>query len=537
MNKIILTTSLLLVAVFTVAYLYFLNISAESRNIDKTLSLVPYDGALVFKIKNDKGIYDIFSDYKLFNAITGQQKQQEIAALRSIFFNSKLIFEQTLGQNIFLTFHPEADSVSLLWLMPLPKNLSLNEFNKYVLLNKEIVLNGLDPKKPVNEVFIKSTKRTFYLHINEGFLAASYSKKLLEKALDITLPKISGRLVEEINRSNNQNENSPATIFINYRSGIPFLSHFFKDNLSGNFSLLNNFNGIATLNMNFKSDALMFNGITSTDTLRKNYINLFVKQKSVKNILKRLVPANTSNFISYGVSNYLVFHRDLKQLLKLRKDLDQLNNTLQKIRNESGIDPDRDVKKLWSNEFISFQLSTQEKYGAIQLKNGRQMQFLMEPLSTEHSDNIRHISYAGLFYYYFGDGFKQFNRPFYTIIDNQMIISNSANSIRRYLNGYSKSLLFETEGFIHFDQLVADQSNISIFIHNKNSGSNIESLLKPSYASTFKNKNYGLKDFYGLSYQWSSDGDRLFTNFYAGYNQGLLTDSAEAKITGSPLQN
>lgn len=272
----------------------------------------------------------------------------------------------------------------------------------------------------------------------------------------------------------------------------------------------------------------MFNGITKTDTNHQNYINLFLHQKAVKNPIRRIVPANTANFIAYGISDYNIFHSDLKHLFKLRKELDQLNSTLTQVRNETGIDPDRDIKKYWSNEFINFQLSTQEKFAAVQLTNGRQMQFFMEPLSLEYSENIRQLNYPGILYYYFGDAVKQFNKPYFTIIDNQMILSNSARSLQRYLSSYNQNLLYATEKFENFDQLVADHSNISIFIHIKNSRSNIKSSLKPAYANNFKSDEYGLKEFYGLSFQWTSESEHFFSNFYAGFENNPSTTALSA---------
>ena len=521
MNKLILTTTLLIVAVFTVAYLYFSNISSGSRNNDKALSAIPHDAALIFEFKNDKSIYEIFSDYTLWDAVVGQQKKAEFTALKSILFSTKPVFQNTLGQTIFLSFHPrETDSVALLWIMPLPKNLEYKDAaealkeNTFIGYKESTIDNSL-----VIEAYIKSLGRTFYLHINQNMVSGSFSKKTLENSLNPENPKISTDLIDEINRANNQNQNSPASVFVNFRSSIPFLSKFFKNKLNGNFSLLNNFNAIATLNMNFKSDALMFNGITETDTANQNYINLFLNQKAVKNPIKRIVPDNAANYIAYGVSDYFAFHKDLQGLLTLRKESEKLNSTLTQIRNESGIDPNRDLKKYWGHEFITFQLSTQERFGAIQLTNGRQMQFFMEPLSSEYSENIRRINYPGLFYYYFGDALKQFNKPFYTIIDNQMIVSNSPGSLQRYLSRYSLNLLHSEEKFANFDQLVANNSNISIFVHIKNSQSNIKSLLKPAYAGNFRSDNFGLKDFYGISFQWTGERDHFFTNFYAGYNK------------------
>lgn len=526
MNKLILTTSILIVAVFTVAYLYFSSLSSGSRNNDKALSLITNDAALIFQFKNDKSIYDIFSDYTVFDAIVGKNKQQEITALKSVLLGSKPVFRNTLGQDIYLSFHPlKGDSVAFLWIMPLPENIGDSDVIEALMQNQDIQYKKSERGDfVIAEVYIKSLKRTFYLHAEKNIVSGSFSLTAMENSLNEKTEKISKSVIEEINRASQQNQNSPASVFVNFGNSIPFLSGFYKNKLNGNFSLLNNFNGIAALNMNFKSDALMFNGITETDTSQLNYINLFLNQKAIKNPIKRIVPDNTANFISYGVSDYPLFHQDLKRLFSLRKELDKLNTTLSLVRNESGIDPDRDIKKYWDDEFITFQLSTQERFAAIKLTNGRQMQFFMEPISSKYSENIRRLNYPGILYYYFGDAFKQFNKPFFSIVDNQMIISNSPTSIQRYLTRYSRNLLFTDEKFISFDQLVADRSNISMFIHIKNSGSNISSQLKPAYASIFRSDEYQLKKFYGISYQWTSESDHFFTNFYAGYKQEQVSE-------------
>ena len=532
MNKIYLTTFVLLVAVFTVAYLYFSTISAGSRNNDKALSLIPHDAALILTFKNDKDVYEIFRDYTVFDAIAGKQKQEEISALKSILLNSDRIFQGSRGQNIFLSFHPlKTDSIAFLWIMPLPQEINDSDVINALKSNNALIYReNTIADLPIIEATVKSLNRPFYIYVNKNVVLGSFSQTAMESSLNVNSVKISADFTDEINKASNPNQNAPASVFVNYRSSIPFISNFFKNKLGGNFSLLNDFNAIASLNLNFKSDALMFNGMTKPDTTQNSYLNLFLNQQPVKNPIKRVVPGNTANFIAYGVSNYNTFHRDLTQVLKKRNEIEKINTSLNLIRGESGINVDRDIKKYWGNEFITFQLSTQEKFAAVKLTNGRQMQFFMEPLSSEYSPTIRHLNYPGLLYYYFGDGFKQFNKPFYTIVDNLMILSNSPGSLNRYLTRYSRNPLYENDRFLLFDQLVADQSNISVFVHTQNSRSNIKSYLKPEYAKPFISDSHSLKEFYGFSYQLNSENDQFFTNFYGGYAE----EAADSPLSETP---
>ena len=206
----------------------------------------------------------------------------------------------------------------------------------------------------------------------------------------------------------------------------------------------------------------------------------------------------------------------------MRKELQILTGEMQLITTETGINPERDIKKLWGNEFSNLQLSTYENLAIIRISNGRQMQFYLEPLSGSYAEEIRKMNYSHLFYYYFGDPMKKFDKPFFTIIDNLIIISNSANTVQHFLNDYnSNRLLSNNETYKQFDQLVADQSNISFLLQFNNSGSLLRNLLKKQYSLLLDNNQYGFKDFYGLSYQLTSNKDHFFSNFYLGYKNTL----------------
>jgi hypothetical protein len=541
MNKIIVTISILLVAVFSVAYLYFSNLSVGSKTNDKALSLIPESAGLIFSFKNDKAYYEIFKDYKLFDAILGSKNKEELSAVKQYLLDYSNLRLISSGQNIFLSFHPQkSDSIAFLWTIPLIKEVDNDDLMQYLNQNKGTSAKWIDGNGvQIAEINLKKIKKLFYLYVNKGIASGSFSKDLLLQITNTTVPKISAGFITEINSGGLKNENSPANIFINRESSKEFISSFFRQkNPGGNFNLLNNLSGFTTLNMNYKSDALMFNGITTTDTSKPAYLNLFLHQKAAKNPVTKIVPENTAYFIAYGLSDYRRFARDLKAFHKKRNELAKLDNQISLITKETGIHPNRDIQKYWGNEFITFQLSNGEKLGAVKLTNGRQMQFFLQPLSSEYSESIWRMNYSGLFYNYFGDPFKLFDAPFYTIIDNYLIMSNSPGSVQNFLSSYSLGRqLYKTPKFEEFNRLVADQSNILVFIHVKNSGDNINSLLKSSYAKTIKSSDYGFKDFYGLSYQLSSDGDHFFTNFYAGSKQLVEPEVKQGSIPDSILVN
>jgi hypothetical protein len=138
------------------------------------------------------------------------------------------------------------------------------------------------------------------------------------------------------------------------------------------------------------------------------------------------------------------------------------------------------------------------------------------------------MNYSNLFYFYFGDPMKRYSKPFFTITDNLLILSNSPTSIQRYLNNYNSGrLLYKTKEYTQFDQLVADQSNVSFMLYLNNAEFLLRNTLKNRYSETFKSKNHGFKDLYGISYQLISNNDYFFTIFYTTYKSGNLASEPD----------
>jgi hypothetical protein len=270
--------------------------------------------------------------------------------------------------------------------------------------------------------------------------------------------------------------------------------------------------------MNFKSDALMFNGLSSTEVASKNYLNLFLNQKPIQNDIKKVLPENTSNFIAFGMSDAKRFRRDLKNYLNERNELKKLEEQFQRIQNSTGVSPDRDIKPFLDKEFVLIENSYGEKFALIKVTNGRNINMKLQLISNALNEKVSQLNYGDLFYYYFGEPLKSFRRPYFGVTDNYLIIANTPGIISNYISTYENDrLLVNTNQFKDYDQLVANQSNILYFVNRKNFKRLASSKLKPKYAEPFCQEDRFNK-FYGFSYQWTSDGDHFFTNLYLSYN-------------------
>ena len=539
MKTIIGITSALFMAVLSVAYLYFSNLNVKNRSNNQILSEIPSDASVIFQHQNDQSLYDIFKDYTIFDTIVGPQKKEDIHWLTNYLMSTVTLKTVMSGQKVFLSFHPsKTDSVDFLWSMQLKDKLNEEDIRKISVSDpSNQILTFQETEQDIFLIKNKTRNRPFYFAIVKGIVRGSFNKDLLFRSLDKNSEKIDPEFIKTINEGIRKDENALVNLFINYnKQGL--LQTFFRNNLSGNFEILQSFSGFSSLSLNYKNDDLIYNGLTNILDKKNNYTRLFLNQTPVKNTIKTILPYNTSNALVYGLSSYTLFHDELSGLFKDRKELDTLNKQMGKITSETGVNPDRDLQKLWGNELSTIQLSTYENLAIIKVTNGTQMQFFLEPLSSTYSETIRKINFESLFYNYWGDPLKKYAKPFYMISDNLLILSNSPGTLQRYLKDYnSEKFLLKTESFRQFDQLVGDQSNISFILHFSNSASILKNLLKRNYAENFGNDKHGIKDLYALSYQLASNKDHFFTNFYTGYKKSATTPDAVLSVDSTKNKN
>ncbi|MFD2164370.1 DUF3352 domain-containing protein [Paradesertivirga mongoliensis] len=516
MRNIIILCTILIFAIAALAAKYFSVLAGRGDNITKVLNYIPADAALVLQFNNDQSFYEIFKDYKPFNAIIGKHRAAEISRLKDL-LNTPTLSENTSDTKVFLSFHHGKDSLEFLYSMNLGKELSTENIQEVVSDIPNLTIKAL-----YNDVYalqFSSFKKPLYLLLRQGIAIASFSEDLVKKCIDPQAAHLSNEAVEEIHKISTKNFNSPVNLFINHPVVSPFLKHFALGKAQGNSALLANLKGSSALSMNFKSDAVMFNGISSVDSLELNYLNLFLHQKSAPNTIKKILPENTSTFLAFGLSDVKRFHNDLKAYFKKRNELQKLEEQITSIKTTTGVDLNRDLKPLLDKEFVSVENSYGEAFAIIKVTNGRDVNFKLQLISRQVNEFVSQVNHSHIFYYYFGEPLKKFPRPYFGVADNYLIIANMPGIITNFLSVYeSERFLHQTEDFKRHDQLVANQSNIFYFLNVKRSSRLVRTHLKPGYAELLDKEDSELKQFNGLSYQWTSDGGHFFTNFYLSYN-------------------
>ncbi|AMR32850.1 hypothetical protein A0256_16195 [Mucilaginibacter sp. PAMC 26640] len=530
MKRYILLTLLLIAATGFVTVKYFRSVNLSGVHAGNVMRTIPDSAAAVFEISNDKGFYDIFTDNSLIGSLVSDSKMAELDTVRKVLFAHPLLQNFFDNSNVFISLHPlEKTSIELLLTAAAAKDFDAGAFDALAKLkNKGFLITPLsiDEKKGYTIFFPALKKRFFIINTEGSIYSASFSKDLVTKAARYKYDKDKQSFLQ---LPDQQNSNSLANLYINYSQLEPLFNQLFRNKNNDLFKSFRLLNALAALNLNYKTDALMFNGYTNVQSDKPaSYLNLFARQAPVENHLKEISPSTIAYSMSMAVSDPVKFSNDLgkfhdKAGLKVERD-----TLFNKIKGETGLDIRAEFTKLLGTEFAVITTRYREKFGLIMLKDGSKMRPLMGSISTMVNEDEGQLNYNKLPYFLLGDAFNIFRRPYFRIVDNYLVFANSGKELDSYYDSYiNRKFLNKTEQYVRFDNLLAERSNLAFFIHFKNSQSILKNDLKNEFFDLYDNDKLSIKNFYAASYQLTAADKNYYTNFCMLRNPAEIIKNAD----------
>lgn len=522
MKRIYITIVVLTVGMFGMAYLYFSNLNTETNANDLSLNAIASNSSVVFSFENDKSFYEILGGQDLLQRILGVTKAKQFKTLRENLAGDTEISQALTGEKVYVGFTPgEGDTIDYLITTKLkPAN---NPLKMLTRLTAKTGLKKIGESYQIN--FADST--SCYIAVKDLLVVVSSSSKtanLVANGQNV----LDKNFVLYIKANTTFNKNTLGSLYINFLKLPGLLKNVLNTNLTGELSILRNQNSYAALSYNFSNEKILFNGSTDINS-PDNYYKLFSKLPEQKISISNILPEKTANFASYSIPNYVEWLKDFKKLTDQRKEAEKLYKNILKINQSYRVNLEDIFTKYFKNQLISFQINTGEKFGAIALKDGEKVNQLLMDLSAECAPGIRIFKESNIPYSFFGDPFKNFERPFYAIIDNYLIMANNASSVQIFLNNYSNNkLLINNEDYINFSNQLSASSTISFYINNRNSNDIIGRNIKMPFYKQYQ-ANAGFRDFDAFCYQLSGENGRFLTNL-------LLYKKPQKKIASDTIQ-
>jgi hypothetical protein len=362
-------------------------------------------------------------------------------------------------------------------------------------------------------IYINALKKRFYvINKEDNIFSGSFSKELIDQC---SAYKSKADKKVFVLLSEQQNANSLANLYVNYQALSPLFEQFFKNKNTDIFKSLKALPGLAALSLNYRSDALMFNGLTNIQPNEPaDYLNIFANQQPVINHLKDIFPSSTAYSVNFSISNPVKFGVDLSQWHRVSGLKDEKDKLLKKIKDETGITIKTAFMDLLGNEFAIVTTRYLEKYGIVSVKDGSKLKALLTGLSTMSDENSGQLSYDKLPFFLLGDSFGILKKPYFIVIDNYLILANTTGELASFYDSYiNRKFLSKNDQYTQFDNLLAERSNVAFFFQFKNLMQILKTDLYPNIYTVFESNEPGWKNFYAASWQFTAADKNFYTNF------------------------
>lgn len=519
MRNTIITIAILFVAVIAASVFYFTNLNRDSRSKDRLYEHVPDDAVFLVSFRHDELLDEIFSGYSIFKAIMGNDQINQLNQLRRDLLEREPLASYTQDQDILISFHPGAETVAFLVFMQLGKSANSEYLYKQISeMRADYTLAWIDDSLSHDcfSLFIPGFENPFYITAKDGIAALSFSESLIHHVFHTNTPTLSRTIVEEFRKEDD--EKAPVKLHVNQKNLFGFGTSLMREKPGDYLALLDGLDGYASLYMNYKSDALMFSGFSSIDS-SSNYIALYAHQQPVAQTLKNMFPVNTASYISFGISDFPSFHSGILRLLERRKVLAQMREQHRLIENNAQVTIDEDLLPLWGDEFAVVELANRESLAIFKITDSLDFATTIEKISTSYPDGMYRLNHSNLLYYAFGDPLQAYTRPYFMLINDYFVAANHTGTLRNFRENLSlRRTLASTLGYLEFDELQANVSNIAVFVHQEHAKSSISGKLKNDILKQYNDTaNFGYSNFYAWSLQLSGGAENFFANLYAKY--------------------
>lgn len=522
MKKIYFTLFILMSAIAGMAYLYFSNLTRETSYQETSLYAATANSGLIFCIQNEKSVFEVLKGQHFFRKLLGEEKFGQLSLLKNELMSGPTVSNLIGNHNIFISF-AAGKNKEIDYLVSTQLNDELEKPKLITAIQSKGIT--ITTENGILKLALKDSS-LFYLNIEKNLILLSNNSELIKTAMVHEPTEENHQFVAYIKSGNKFSKNSLGNLYVDFNKVPAILKSILPGNLNGSLSVFNHQNSFATFNYNFSRERVFFNGNSEIHD-PKNYLKLFTALSPQQNSIDNLLPENTANFRLYAMADYNIWKKSLANWFQINKEDQKVNRTIQDFNKEYHLNTADIFPAYFKNQFITFQLKTSENLAAVNLTNGDKVKQFLLDMSDDYNPDIKRFKKSGLLYCYFGEPFKQFSRPYYTIIDNNMIVSNQPAALSSFLEAYrSNKLLINTQDYINIYSQISKTANITYYINRKNSGDLVRKTIYLPYYNHYINKQ-GLEGFSSFVYQLSGDKGEFQTNLLLNTIPEISPDTLE----------
>lgn len=505
MKKLLTLLILLIIGTAVMGYFYFSKIHQVKSGNDRALSVATLNAAMVVEFTAEENFFELMSEQSLLSNFLGTNAALELEAIKTKLSKSSTSLNKILGNKLFLSFVTDQKQNEYVVSTQLQKQSDLGN------LVKELMEKGV-LKNENNHLytFHANDSLELFAGVKEDVFLVSPSKSVILERLNL-VENTDKDFKDYIELRQSISKSKLMTIYLNLSKIDSYALNMMVGRLDGELAFLNKNNSFAEFSYNFSKDKLQLFG-TTTMGKKSSYYDLFKNLNGVPFTINGLLPHNTSSYKFYGIDQTVKFQELLAKFFKEQNNSQLVEKTLKEISTKYNLDLRKLISENFNKELITFQLTTGERLGAIQFKNGDKMSQIMAELGEYSESNIGIFKDEQILYALFGDAFKRFNRPYFVIRNNTLIFAPNSSTLRDYLANYDAGkLLIKDTSYSKFRNEFPGDASLIFYFDLNASKTIVRNNLKSTYYRTFL-ANSGWGEFAHFAYQLTGDKGKFNSN-------------------------
>ena len=506
--------------VLYLCYLAYIFILSPKTNL-QSIYLIPKDAVFIIESEQPVESWEQISKSEGWRHLKKNayfsDLTENIQRVDTIFNNNHKLFEFFDNRSLFISIHMiSPKDYGIFYVLDLKRIAKLQLLKTYLntLLDDGYVLSKRTyHEHEILEVHDRESKETMYLAFIKNQLVASYTHTLVEASIDQYSEPVLGRNLNFLEINQKVGHEDLFRMYVQY--------HYFDDYVQMYSDRPSDWVKRVSENFLFsgfyfdldENSTLTANGYTNISGVNEYYLEALQKSGTAKRSVPEVAPNSTALYISYGFDSFAEFYKNFE--IVQQNDPEQFESyqtSIAKVEKFLKIDVKERFISWIGDEIAVLQIQSHINKGkndmALVLKANdaeaakTHLDFVVEQIrkktpvkfkAVNYKDyEINFLSIKGFFTMLLGGRFDEFDKPYFTQIDDFVIFSDSPNTLKGIIDKVSEGeILATSKEFKSFDEKFDSESTVLVY-------SNVPLLFDNMYAladAPTKQKMLKNKDF------------------------------------------
>jgi hypothetical protein len=540
---------ILLIALLTFVVYIVYNLYLRPDNFLRQIYLVPKDAVYIIETDDPVNNWHKFAKCEPWQYLKEQQKMEEINQkadiMDSLLHANRKLLDLLGKRNLLISAHLTRKSdYDYLFIVDLQKTSKLESLKNQL----ETLFKASDFRvtqrnfkgEQIHELYDPVERSTLYLAIIKNHLICSYTGLLVEKSIMEKDDPFIGRDLYYLDVEQKVQDGGLCKIYINYQNLDSYLTM-----LTGisDPDLRNIYRPLSYSGIQFKASNNMISlkGYTGlNDSPDDSYLPALLRSGSHSVTAQKVLSCRTALYIDMGFDDPIKFINNVENVLQKDKEAyNTFKTNWDLIEKKLKIDIRKNFLS-WMDGEVAFAQHTpgaldrqNEFVAVIKMKNKKDalqnLDFIEESIRKHTPVKFKTIEYEGygihflemkgFFRLLFGKMFNKLNKPYYTIIDDYAVFSNSTATLLSMIEDYRLGQTLEKDNdFRQFMKEFNSKSTIFAYTNTYKLFPLVQDMVSPSNWKSFQENQNFMLCFPQTGFQLTGENEMFDTRLFAAFD-------------------